>query len=166
MLADKEIIMAALNIRSMRSPTPSHQMSLEVNLCIHPLLIFGHGRFPPGHGITEGSQIPLLLDLAFASNVHYLDTVSCYAKLAVLKQVSQGVLGPPHHSTPGCPRGRPGLPGHPALRQRGGHLQGHPGLPCLRRSSSLNTFLTSSPPPPSPPPPPPPQPTSTPLRCC
>ena len=72
MLADKEIIMAALNIRSMRCPaSPS---TLELN--ISPLC----GRFPPGHGITEGSQIPLLLDLAFASNVHYLDTVSYHAQ--------------------------------------------------------------------------------------
>lgn len=46
-LADKEIIMAALNIRSM--------------------------KFEAAHGITDGRQIPLLLDLAFASNVHYID---------------------------------------------------------------------------------------------
>jgi hypothetical protein len=46
-LADKEIIMAALNIRSM--------------------------QFETAHGTNDGGHIPLLLDLAFASNVHYLD---------------------------------------------------------------------------------------------
>ena len=60
-LADKEIIMAALNIKS---------MNFGSNFLV--------GNIEGDKGILESNRIPILLDLAFASNVRYLDETEMY----------------------------------------------------------------------------------------
>ena len=78
----QEIIMAALNIRSMKFP-PGHGIT-EGAVIEHPkiiskrLFIVREIWYSKSVETSSGTQIPLLLDLAFASNVHYLDTVKSH----------------------------------------------------------------------------------------
>lgn len=64
-LADKEIIMAALNIKSMNFGSNFLTGPAEED----------QGENPP---LLKSNGIPILLDLAFASNVRYLDETEMY----------------------------------------------------------------------------------------
>ena len=155
MLADKEIIMAALNIRSMRSPTPSHQMSLEVNLCIHPLLMFV--QVPPRARHNGGEPDPapprprLRLKRPLPGHCELLCKVGCI-ETSVTR--SSWPTTPRHPRTPTREAGTSGTPCHsPAGRPPAGaswtplspQVIFTQHLPHLQSSTTITTPTTTPP---------------------
>ena len=69
MLADKEIIMAALNIKTMSFGSDCLKDETE--------------EADPSTPVLNANGVPILLDLAFASNVRYLDDHEMYMSSSV-----------------------------------------------------------------------------------